>query len=66
MIRTVTAVTCARNKIAIPPFLYLSYWPLLSSQTTLSDSGDSFALKSAECAFACRFCSIFDASTAHG
>lgn len=66
MARTVTAVTYARKIIVIPLFLYLSYWPLLSSQMALSDSGDDFGFKSAERAFACRFCSFYDASAADG
>ena len=46
MVRTVTAVTYARKIIVIPLFLYLSYWPLLSSKMALSDSGDVPTLKS--------------------
>jgi hypothetical protein len=66
MVRTVTAVTCARNKIAIPLSLYLSLWLFLLPMAALSDSGDSFGFKPAECAFTCRFCSVYDASISHG
>jgi hypothetical protein len=45
MVRTVTAVTYARKIIMIPLFLYLSHWPLLSSQRALSDSGDVSTFK---------------------